>query len=314
MGRSKSKHRHLPPRMRYAHGAWFHADARGGRKPWVLLGHTYAEAILRYGQLEAQSADRRDFNALAHKYVAEALPGLAPSTQAVRKTLLKNLRKVFGPVLPGDIRQIHAYRYMDERGKAVGRSEVSLLSSILTFGVRKGWIESNPLHGLKLATQKRRKRYLTDAELAAILAAASTEVAHAVSLMHFTALRVGDALGIRWRDWQADGLHVRVSKSKADLIFDRTPGLDSLMAEMRSRKVAGLYVLTDRQGRRWTYKRLYAEWQKVAPVDANLHDLRRKRLTDLARERGVEFAQKIAAHSDPRMTQSYVSDVARVAI
>ena len=34
----------------------------------------------------------------------------------------------------------------------------------------------------------------------------------------------------------------------------------------------------------------------------------------VARERGVGFAQKIAAHSDPRMTQSYVSGVARVAI
>lgn len=49
-------------------------------------------------------------------------------------------------------------------------------------------------------------------------------------------------------------------------------------------------------------------------LDANLHDLRRKRLTDLARERGLDFAQQLAAHSDPRMTQSYVSGEARVAI
>lgn len=54
--------------------------------------------------------------------------------------------------------------------------------------------------------------------------------------------------------------------------------------------------------------------ETVAPEDANLHDLRRKRLTDLTRERGVDFAQSLAAHSDPRMTQSYVSGEARVAI
>lgn len=300
--------------MRYAHGAWFHADARGGRKPWVLIGHSYADAIVRYGQLEAHSANRRDFSALANKYVAEALPTLAPTTQSVRRTLLKRLRAVFGAVLPADIEQIHAYRYMDERGKAVGRQEVSLLSAILTFGVQKGWIRVNPLHGIKRGPQKRRKRYLTDQELADVVTKAGPEVRHAVRFLHFTALRASDGIAVRWKGWKSDGLHLRVSKVKKDLVLERTPGLESLMAEMRSRKVAGLYVISDRQGRRWTYKRLYAEWHKVAPGDANLHDLRRKRITDLARERGIEFAQKLAAHSDPRMTQTYVSDVARIAL
>jgi len=105
-----------------------------------------------------------------------------------------------------------------------------------------------------------------------------------------------------------------VSKTKSALVFSRTPGLESVMAEMRERKVGGLSVLADAQGRPWTYPRLQAAWAKVAPEDAHLHDLRRKRLTDLARERGVEFAQSIAAHSDPRMTQTYVSGEARVAL
>ena len=85
-------------------------------------------------------------------------------------------------------------------------------------------------------------------------------------------------------------------------------------AELRQRRIGSLFVLADRRGRQWTYKRLHAEWRKVAPADANLHDLRRKRLTDLTRERGVDFAQSIAAHSDPRMTQTYVSGEARVAL
>jgi integrase len=314
MGRNKRKHRHLPPRLRFAHGAYYYADARGGRKPWVLIGHAYVDAIVRYGQLEAQSANRRDFAALVAKYTAEGLPQKAATTQTVYRTMLKRLRAVFGAMAPADIEQIHAYRYMDERGKAVGRQEISLLSAVLTFGVRTGWLRTNPLHGIKLGSQRRRKRYLTDAELAAIVATAQVEVAHAIRFLHYTALRVNDALRARWRDWRPDGLHVRVSKVGVDLVFDRTPGLDSLMAELRSRKVASLHVLADRQGRPWTYRRLYAAWQKIAPENANLHDLRRKRLTDLARDRGIEIAQRLAAHSDPRMTQSYVSGERRVAI
>jgi integrase len=120
------------------------------------------------------------------------------------------------------------------------------------------------------------------------------------------------SIKVRWRDWQADGLHVAVSKTKAALVFDRTPGMESLMAEMKQRRIGSLFVLADRQGRQWQYKRLHAEWRRVAPADANLHDLRRKRLSDLTRERGVDFAQSIAAHSDPRMTQTYVSGEGRV--
>ena len=298
--------------MRLAHGAFFYADSRGGRQPWVLIGRTYADAIVKYAALEAAVANRRDFNALADRYLADA--PMAASTRVVRRTMMRKLREVFGAVLPEDIEQIHAYRYMDERGKAVGRQEVALLSSVLTFGVKKGWVRVNPLHGIKLGTQPRRKRYLTDEELHNILAQAPLEVGHAIRFMHYTALRVGDALRVRWRDWKPDGLHVAVSKTKSALVFERTAAMEGLMAHMRNRHVMGTTVLADRLGRQWTYKRLYEAWAKVSPEDANLHDLRRKRLTDLTRERGVDFAQSIAAHSDPKMTQTYVSGEQRVAL
>ena len=314
MGRNKRKHKHLPPRLRFAHNAYFYADARGGRKPWVLIGRTRTEALLRYAQLEAATADRRDFHALAVKYQAEALPKLAASTRKVYATLIKKPMKVFGAVLPDDISQQDAYRYMDERGKAVGRSEIGVVGAILTFGVMKGWVRRNPLHGMRFPAQSRRKRYLTDAELAAILTQCEPELAHAVRFLHYTALRTIDARRVRWSDWKADGLHVCVSKTNSALVFERTAGMDSLMAELRQRRIGSVYVLAERNGSAWTYQRLYAEWQKVAPADANLHDLRRKRLTDLARERGLDFAQSLAAHSDPRMTKTYVVGEARVAI
>ena len=59
MGRHKKRFRDLPPRMRYAHGSYFYADARGGRKPWVRIGGTRVEALVRYAQLEAAHSDPR---------------------------------------------------------------------------------------------------------------------------------------------------------------------------------------------------------------------------------------------------------------
>lgn len=314
MGRNKRKHKHLPPRMRFEHGAYYYADARGGRKPWVLIGRTRTEALLKYAHLEAAVTDRRDFAALVRKYTLEGLPKLAESTRKVYATLLKKPLKVFGAVMPDAITQQDAYRYMDERGKAIGRSEIGAVSAVLTFGVMKGWVRSNPLHGMKFGKVSRRKRYLSDAELHAILAKCSPELSQAVRFLHYTALRTIDARRVRWSDWKADGLHVRISKTSSALILTRTPGLEGLMSMMRNRHIASVYVLAERNGSAWSYKRMYAEWQKVAPEDANLHDLRRKRLTDLTRERGVDFAQSLAAHSDPRMTQSYVSGEQRVVL
>ena len=304
MGRHKRRHRDLPVRMRYAHGSYFYADARGGRKPWVRIGGTRVEALVRYAQLEAATADRRDFAALVRKYLAEGLPKLATSTQAVRRTLLKKPSAVFGPVMSDDITQQDAYRYMDERGKK-GRSEMAAVSAALTFGVRVGWVKANPLYGLKYGKTVRRQRYITDAELAAILAKCEPELAQAVRFIHYTALRTVDARRVRWSDWRADGLHVKASKTGAALVFDRTPDLEALMAELRQRRIGSVFVIAERNGSQWSYKRLYAEWQKVAPEGANLHDLRRKRITDLTRERGREFAQAVAAHSDPRQTAGY---------
>jgi integrase len=314
VGRTKLKKRHLPPRLRHEHGCYFYADARGGRKPWVRLGPDYASAIVRYGQLEAAVVDRRDFRALTVKYLAEALPLLGESTQKVYKTLVKKPLEVFGAVLPSDIEQQHAYRFMDERGKAVARQEVAVISAILTFGVMKGWIRANNLHGMKFGAQARRKHYITDEVLADILTNGTPELAQAVRFLHYTAVRTIDARRLRWSDWRADGLHITISKTKSALVLSRTSGLESLMADLRQRRIGSMHIIADTQGRAWTYKRLYAAWQAAAPEGANLHDLRRKRLTDLARERGVDFAQSLAAHSDPRMTQTYVSGEAKVAL
>jgi integrase len=303
--------------MRHERGCYFYADARGGRKPWVNLTHDYSVAIVRYGQLEAAASDRRDFRALTVKYIAEALPQLAETTQRVRKTLLKKPLEVFGAVLPSDIEQQDAYRYMDERKLATARMEVAAISAVLTFGVQTGWLKANALTGMKFGKKyemRRRKHYIEDADLAGIIERASPEMAQAIRFLHYTAARTIDARRVRWSDWQADGLHITVSKTKDALHLTPTTGLAALKADMKQRRVGSMYVIADRQGRAWTYKRLYAEWQAAKPGDANLHDLRRKRLTDLARERGVDFAQNLAAHSDPKMTQSYISGACRVSL
>ena len=314
MGRRKQLHRRLPVRMRLSHGAFFHVDGRGRKAAkWTKLGETYAAAIVQYAKLEAAHVDRRDVTALLTAFIA--YPGRAATTTKNYRAFRKKLDQVFGHLEPGDVRVQDARRYLDAHPSySMARHEVQLLSAALSWGAERGWLATNPLLGWRKGPVHRRKRYITDAELAAIIAAARPDVAEAVRFLHLTALRVRDALALRWSDAKADGLHVKISKTKDALVIEG-PVLDAQLRRLKSGSVVSTNILTGR-GRPLTYTILRRQWVAACAAagveDATIHDLRRKRLTDLQNTVGVEFAQRLASHSDPKTTRSYDASVARV--
>lgn len=78
------------------------------------------------------------------EYVARHL---AEETYAAYQHHCKPLKRVFGDLHPGTIKPVHVYRYLDKRPRVAGNREASVLSSAMTFGVEKGWIEANFLRG-----------------------------------------------------------------------------------------------------------------------------------------------------------------------
>lgn len=302
--------------MRLSHGAWFHVDGRGRRTAkWTRLGSTYAEALLAYAKLEAAQHDRRDVSALLDAFIGQ--PGKAATTVRNYKLFRRRLDSVFGHMPPDALTAQDARRYLDAHPRAsMARHEISLLSAAMQWGYERGWSATNPLRGMVKGKRERRLRYITDAELAAILTHARPDVALAVELLHLTALRVRDALALRWSDYKAGVLRAKVHKTRTAIDLEG-PALDDLLRRMRSRSVVSLHICTG-SGRPLSYDILRRHFKAAAAAagcpDVTVHDLRRKRLTDLTNAQGEAAAQRLAAHSDVRTTRGYYADVPRVKI
>ncbi len=123
-----------------------------------------------------------------------------------------------------------------------------------------------------------------------------------------TGQRIGDVLGIKQSDISEDGISFKQQKSKKRLLVEMTPELAEVVREARGlSKVAGVHLFSDK-GKRYDYHRIRRHWlaacRKAKVEDANIHDLRRKAITDA--DMAGEDAQKLAGHTSRAMTERYL--------
>jgi integrase len=315
MGRTRKMHRHLPPRLRLSHGSYYWTPFRDGKQKWIPLGRDFAAAFARYGQLEADrhTATGRTFADLETRFFAEVVPKHSANTQKSYRSWIKPLRIVFGAVEVGRIRQMDAARYQDAREhKTSANREIALLSTMLRYAKRWGWIEGNALTGYKMLAEKRRTRYITDGELRALIDAADPLLALFIRTAYITALRKSDLLALRWADVKPDGLYVTTQKTGVPLVLSITPELSQIIEALRRQqgKVRSMYLFASRRGQKLHWRTVDRWWMALRDslgLDCTLHDIRRKRLTDATDGAGGEYAQRLAGHKDARTTARYYS-------
>jgi integrase len=94
------------------------------------------------------------------------------------------------------------------------------LSRILSWAVACEWIEKNPCGGVKLprAGEKVIRTILTAEEINALAATLHEPYSTLVLFLAGTGLRVGEAIAIKWSDFEGDVLHVcrRIYEGKLD--------------------------------------------------------------------------------------------------
>lgn len=312
MGRNKNMHRHLPPRLRISHGAYYWTPVVDGKQKWIPLGRDFAAAFQQYGQLESDrhNATGRTFADLEKRFFAEVVPKHSANTQKSYRSWIKPLRIVFASIDVGRIRQMDAARYQDAREhKTSANREIALLSTMLGYAVRWGWIETNALTGYRLLPEKRRTRYITDDELNRLIEAAEPLLSLLIRMAYLTALRKTDLLSLRWADVKPDGLYITTQKTGVPLVLSITPELTAIVDELRrlQGKVRSMHLFAVR-GRRWAAVTADHHWMALRDslgIDAVFHDLRRKRITDATDASGAEYAQRLAGHKEPRTTARY---------
>ena len=307
--RPRKKDRHLPQCMYHKHGAYY--LVRKGK--WERLGENYQASLLEYARRTSQPA-QGGMAELIDKAIAHHIKvkKLASSTIDQYKAAAERLKTIFAEFEPQDVKPKHIAAVKTDLAETPNMCNRIISVARIIFGYALEWqmVDSNPCTGIRRHDEESRDRYITDAEFAALLNAASPYIRAILEMAYLTGQRISDVLSIRLSDISEEGVAFVQKKTKAKLVVTMTPDLEMVIAQAKAlpRKVRTLTLFCTRAGKRVSYetvKDAFAKLrEKVGIEDVVIHDIRAKSLTDADKE--GKSAQALGGHADPRMTARYL--------
>lgn len=192
MGRPRKVNRHLPQGMMHRHGAYYFV--RSGK--WTRLAKDYGAALVAYAALVGASPTVETVKDAVWHYIEHKRDRLAAATLDGYRYSATNLCAVFGHVPLADMTAAMVYRYLSEAGTVQANRDKALLSAAFTHARNLGAFTGvDPTKRLQFRNEEKpRQRYVTDAELDALVAAASPKLATIVRFIELTGMRQSDAL------------------------------------------------------------------------------------------------------------------------
>ena len=280
-------------KMRLADGrpAFYHYAWRGGPR---LPGEPGSAEFLKAFN-DAHAARKRPpqgcFFTLISEFKSSAeYFSLAPSTRRAYVTYLREIEVEFGdmplaalesPRVRGEFK-----RWRDGMAATPRKADYAwtTLARVLSFGKDRGRISSNPCErGGRLYAANRADKIWTEADIARLLAAATPQMALALTLALWTGQRQGDLLALPWSAY--DGSHIRLRQSKTGQAVVVPVGRP-LKALLDASKKSGPMMLTNTRGLPWTSDGFRTSWRKLcekAKIEGlTFHDLRGSAVTRLS--------------------------------
>lgn len=306
MNRPRKKDRHLPACVYFKHGRFWYVK----QKKWHDLGTDEAEALAEYAR--RRSAPKGGMAELIETVYKHHSPGLSESTRAQYRIAADSLKKVFAEFAPEQVKGKHvaAFKLAGAKTPNMTNRKLSFLRIVFNRAVEEQLIDSNPCNGIKRLTEKKRDRYLTDEEVAAIRAKAGDRLQVIIDLLFLTGQRIEDVLTIRRSDLTEEGIVFQQQKTGNKLCIAWNPGLKAVVerAKALNPKVAALTLLYSRSGKAPDYRSVLRQWHDACEAagveDATPHDMRAKAATD-ADEAG-QNAQSLLGHTSQANTRRYL--------
>lgn len=319
MGRQRKHDKHLPANMQRRHGAYYFVKA--GK--WLRLSEHYGAALTKYAELvgsspRAQTIKDALWGSIEHARTRKHKKPASEATLASYARSATRLEPVFGHMAFGELDADMVARYVIEGGTVQHNRDKALLSIAFTYArIMCGYRGADPTKGLQTRVEELpRDRYVTDAELDAIIAVASPKLGCIARFIELTGMRQGDALRVRLADLDDDGFTYRNAKSK------KMQGL--VWSEELTATVDDAKRLWRRFGREWLFESrpkgkhakrgigpytpsgLRSLWRvaraKAGLPDVRLHDLRAKAGSDADSD---AEAQALLGHADGKVTRRH---------
>lgn len=310
MGRPRKSDKHLPPCVYEKHGAYYHV--KGGK--WTRLGTDLPAALAEYARrFDNPKGGMPD---LVERVLAHISPNLSKNTISQYKIAAARIKEAMGEFAPNQVMPRHVAALKADMAATpnMGNRVLSFLRVVFAHAVEWQEVDSNPCIGILRHKEGKRKRYITDAEYAAIYARANPRLKVIMDLLYLTGQRVGDVLKLKQSDLTADGIQFEQEKTGARLtvrwtadlraVVDRANGLNGNVVGMN------LFRTRARGGKPPSYAVTRDAWQEAVAAagveDAHIHDLRAKSLTDAKRQGKDSTA--LAGHTSAAMTDRYIRD------
>jgi integrase len=202
-------------------------------------------------------------------------------------------------------------------GEGTASRTLRLLSSVLSFGVREGLLQTNPALGVEKTPDRSLERFLSAAEMRRLGEALSAfECEHApraglaiIRMLALSGARKGEIESLRWSevDLNTGFLRLSTSKTGAKLI----PITGPMRAVLEERAQCGaqgwVFASDDADTHFQGTPKLWLKVRKRAGLeDVRLHDLRHSAASfGLAGGLGLEVIGKLLGHADIKTTRRY---------
>lgn len=322
----------LPPRVYAKHGAFFYVHASG---KWEHLGTDLREAK-RKGTLYNDPAscfgtiaywlDAFIVHCQARVGLSRERRGIKPRTFEDYRRDIEPLKAFFGKMLPSTVLPAHVGKYLElgaELNRAVrANREKACLSACFTWLMLQAdaGVRSNPCVGVKRNPEFKRLRYVTDAELRAVLAIAPKMVCSLLWLVYRTLQRPEDV--ITWSAANAfrkgDKRVLRHVQAKGDKMIEIefSDELDAIWRDLNANsdgtlRGPGMPLIHRLDGQAYTYDGLSSMLRRAVEAAGvagfGFYDMKGKGATDMWRA-GVplEQIQLLCGHDSVTTTEIYV--------
>ncbi len=264
---------------------------------------------------------RITFNELAERYVENY--HTQRTFSRLKYYLVDEYRTAFGGRRLAEISYLDLETYRNRRkatptraGKprtdATVNREMSTLRHMLNKAVEWGMLEASPFNKgsrLMLKENNHRLRFLTEAEIDALLKACSPHLTPIVETALLTGMRRGEMLSLKWEQIRNGFIYLTETKSGKDRQIPINDRLQDVLREVRrGNQLKSEFVFCDSQGKRfYEVKRSFHGACRRAGIEAfRFHDLRHTFASRLVmRGASLKAVQELLGHADLKMTMRY---------
>jgi integrase len=278
--------------MYWKNGAYWYVR----RNKWTRLARELPAALREYAKLEEMGGGGLD--EILQIFLDDAAGQVKPSSLKGYRIYADHLSKAFAEFRPDQVSASDVAQFMrahrDHPAKANGMRTV--LKIAFDKAVLLGLAKTNPVTSVPRFKEKKRTRYITDAEYRAVQAKARPLLAVIIEVCLMTGQRIGDVLKMRRTDLDDEGVFVEQEKTGHRQKIAWSPELRAAIdvAKAYGGNVKGATVLCDHRGAPVKYSRVHMQWVRACILagvdDAHLHDLRAKAGSDTKAEKGDSMA------------------------